>query len=1050
MAKHSEINKPTDRLPLDPDDPTRRSFLQAGTGVLLTVGAIGAAGHELIQIKNRSDTEERTQNHSETAAQKDIRQEHFADVTLHVNGATKQIRVRHQQSLLLALREDLGLTGTKKSCNVGHCGACTVLMDGVPVYSCLMLAMDSTNRQITTIEGLAKNGALHPVQQGFIEKMGSQCGHCTPGMIMSGVALLGKNLNPSIDDVKFALSGNLCRCGNYPHEIDSVMRGAEIARSTGTSRPPAADLIQPRFPRWSGPAYSFGQKQSAAPTVVTPPNTGGAQILDSLIPTLDAHDKAMGQARYAGDLGFHPDDEFQKPLHAKVFRSPYPHARVGRIDDSLARRLPGYRGMVTFRDVPGFDAHLRGEERDSNTNDRRFMNAKARYAGDAVAAVVADDVHSAHQALDLLQVELHQLTSYPNAEKNLATNNREVQDNPVAGYGGTQPADHPTVEFKQGDVEQGFREADHVIEGRYVTSNQCHVPIEMHCCTAAWDGDMLTVWDSQQSVFAAREVLSTVLHVPVEKIRVVSKYIGGGFGGKCTDTAGKTLYQGIAALLAKKTGRPVRLEYTLKEELFAEDTRNPFIFYLKTGVKTDGTLTALQCRAIQATGGYASSGPAVVGVSGEGIINTYRIPNFHFVGYSVYTNSPVGGEFRGFGHPQAVFAREAHIDEVAAAVGMNPLEFRQKNALHAGDLLTLSVKKGVQLANAGVDECMKKGADAINWSAWTPPSQKSGRFRRGLGMRLSQEHSGRSDSNGFVWRDKQGKYHVPLGIGNLGTETHTGIALIVAQALDVPVSELDVTWADTNNCTWDFVTDASRGLHCHGKAMYNAAIDLKNQLRKSGGPRTDFTPYFDPATDINPLLNEATGNVDKNPPPRLNPRTLELAKQAVAQGGTVGLGYYVWNPAAETWGASFAEVEVDLETGQVQVLQLVGAHDVGRVIHRRAAEAQVHGGGIMGFGYALTEELVVDPNTGIPIYQSLYEYRPPTILDIPELVPILVESPVKAGPYGAKGLGENPMFDAAAPVVNAIFNATGVRVRELPFTWRRVFDELKRAGKAEV
>jgi xanthine dehydrogenase molybdenum-binding subunit len=230
--------------------------------------------------------------------------------------------------------------------------------------------------------------------------------------------------------------------------------------------------------------------------------------------------------------------------------------------------------------------------------------------------------------------------------------------------------------------------------------------------------------------------------------------------------------------------------------------------------------------------------------------------------------------------------------------------------------------------------------------------------------------------------------------------------------------------------------------------MYNAALDLKARLLKQG-PRSpdDLTPYYDPKLDINPVLNEETGSITPHPEAKLSASTVALARKAIAAGGVVGLGYYVYNPTVQGWGASFAEVEVDMETGQVRVLKLVGVHDVGRVIHRPGAEAQVHGGGVMGLGFTMTEELITDPHNGIPVNQSLYDYRPPSILDVPEITPILVEAPVEAGPYGAKGLGENPVFDAGAAVANAIYNATGVPMGELPFTWQRVYDALKQSGK---
>ena len=261
------------------------------------------------------------------------------------------------------------------------------------------------------------------------------------------------------------------------------------------------------------------------------------------------------------------------------------------------------------------------------------------------------------------------------------------------------------------------------------------------------------------------------------------------------------------------------------------------MFYLRTGVKKDGTMTAFECKAIARTGGYASSGPAVVSVAGQGMVATYRIPNYWYHGYCVYTSSPVGGEMRGFGHPQAVFARETHIDEVADAIGMDPLEFRRRNSLRTGDLIDTDVVPNVPLMNIGAEACLRAGAEAIGWSRWQHPAKKAGAKRRGIGIRFSQEHSGRNASNGLVWMDRAGKIHVPIGAGNLGTNSHTGIAVIVASALGVPVEELDCTWGDSATCAWDFVSDASRAVHCHGKAMYNAAIDLKRQLdAPPGGP----------------------------------------------------------------------------------------------------------------------------------------------------------------------------------------------------------------------
>jgi xanthine dehydrogenase molybdenum-binding subunit len=321
--------------------------------------------------------------------------------------------------------------------------------------------------------------------------------------------------------------------------------------------------------------------------------------------------------------------------------------------------------------------------------------------------------------------------------------------------------------------------------------------------------------------------------------------------------------------------------------------------------------------------------------------------------------------------------------------------------------------------------------------------------------------------------------HLPIGVGNLGTCAHTGVALIAAEVLGMPVGAIRVTWGDTEDVAWDFVTDASRSVHCTGKAVYNAARDVVAQLKAlaapvlgaeaqtlevRGGrvrapgtgasvgfrtlaqgaePRKNLTPLFDPATDVNPLLDESTGTVTAHPPMRLNPATERLARRLLARGGLIGLGHYVFNPAVQAWGASFAEVEVDMETGRYEVLRLVSAHDIGRLIHRPGAEAQVVGGSIMSLGHASTEVLRIDPHHQVPVGVSLLGLGIPTIQDYGAILPILVEAPVRAGPFGAKGLGENPMLNAAGAVANALANATGAPLGRLPLTWSSVYRALR-------
>jgi CO/xanthine dehydrogenase Mo-binding subunit/aerobic-type carbon monoxide dehydrogenase small subunit (CoxS/CutS family) len=1037
----------------DPENPRRRSFLQGAAGG--AVGLVGLAGTGgMLYLNARSTDPSREQQAVAEAAP-------TTSIELKVNGRTVSLEVPDQRTLLLALREDLGLTGTKKGCNMGQCGACTVWMDGDPVYACFTLAKDAVGHEITTIEGLAKHGKLHPVQAGFIEKMGSQCGMCTTGMIMAGAGLLARNPSPTREEVRFALSGVLCRCGNYPHEVEGVLAGVGAGAARMTAPIPVKSGLLPPFPA----AAASPQEHT-----VQAPESGKFKHLGKEGPALDGYDKATGRARYAGDYGFHPDDPFHKPLFAKVIRSPTPHAYVVAIDDSAAKKLKGYRGMITWEDVPKYK------------NDRHFLNRHARYCADAVAAIAADDEYTANEALKRIRVDWDRLPVYADPVQNLKSDNTVIHSGgPVSTTNGPQPASTLTVHHTHGDLKQGFDAADKMIKGRYITGRQCHVPIEPHCCTAVWKGDQLNVWDSQQSIFMAQKVIAKVLDIKPQQVRVICENVGGGFGGKCTDSIGKTLYQAIAATLAKKTGKPVRLEYTLDELTYAEDTRDYFTFDIQGGVKHDGTITAFDCEAILDNGGYASSGPPVASTAIELFTETIEAPAWRYKVQSVYTNAPVGGEMRGFGGPAAAYAIGVHLDELAEAAGMDPIDFLKKNIKRTGAKWTqegVPGKAGPMRPNA----CLDAGAKAIGWHRRRPPATKHGRIRHGLGMYGSTQHTGREGSDGLIWIDPAGKIHVPIGSGNMGQSAHTGIAAIVAQALDVPADDLDITWGDTDEAAWVFVTDASRSCHCDGKAIYNAAQDLVNQLAgqvaaeqelpvdqfkirngriegpgghardfrsvaASAKPRTDFKPYYNPELDQNPKLSETTGKLDKHPSMDVKWQTLKLAKRLQAKGGVIGLGHYIRNPATAAWGAAFAEVEVDMETGQVRVLKLVDVHDIGRLLYATGAQGQSYGGAIMGLGYAMTEALIPDPNTGVPVNPEYLGLSPMSSLDYPEIVPIFIETPAPSGPFGAKGLGENPMLGSAPAVANAVYNATGVRVREIPLTWERVHAALRRAKR---
>ena len=567
-------------------------------------------------------------------------------------------------------------------------------------------------------------------------------------------------------------------------------------------------------------------------------------------------------------------------------RCPHAHAKVVSIDDSKARALPGVRAIVTYRDVT-----------DAMREHRTYLSGHARFVGEAVAVVAADTQEIAQQALDLIDIRWEVLEIFPDAEENLRRDNRQIHaGGSVCGFGGPQPANVPTWEARVGNLEAGFAEADLIVEGRYATGRQITLPIETHVCTAVWKGDDLHLWDCQQSVFAARSTLAETLKVPEARIHIYADYIGGGFGAKCLDYPDEDLYQLYAAILAKKTGRPVRYEFTLLEEMAAGDSRHPFIFETRWGVKKDGTITAQYWKVIADTGGYASSGPAVVLIACLRLVGSYRTPNYTVEAYGVFTNNQVGGEFRGFGGLQATVAQELHADKVAQKLGINPLEFRLKNSKRPGDLINNDIPYG----HTDVDATVRRAAERIGWERWQPPSAKTGIRRRGLGMMQGPMPSGREASDGLVWIDRNGTVHLRLGTGNLGNLSHTGMAVIVSEVLGVPVEAMRVTWANTDRDAWTFTTDSSRSVPCDGKAAYNAAKDCVRQLLSlgaqrlgtteaalevragvvrrrgaSGGadfrtlarlakPRTDFRPYWE-SVDQNPWLDQNTGKTDPTP-----------------------------------------------------------------------------------------------------------------------------------------------------------------------------------------
>lgn len=542
-----------------------------------------------------------------------------------VNGQQHQIEIEPSMTLVDVLREKLGLTGTKKGCNSGECGACTVLLDGQPVASCVLPALKAQGKQVITVEGLGTAKELHPLQKAFLAYGAVQCGFCTPGMLMSAKALLDKNPSPTPEEIKMAISGNLCRCTGYKKIIDAIMAAASELRGERTITMPAV----------------------------------GEQVVGSSVPRVDGIPKVTGQAKFADDISF------PNMLYAKVLRSAHAHALIKNINTERAKALPGVVAVLTADDVPGrngYGIHFKDQP--------VLAKDKVRHYGDAVAVVAAETVKIAEKALELIEVDYEPLPGVFTVEDALKPDAPKIHPNGNLLL-------HRKV--YKGDVEKGFQEADVIIEDTFKTPMVEHAYIEPESGIGVYDGGTITVYAVSQGVHYHRSEIAANLNYPVSKIRVVQTTTGGGFGGKIDVSV-----HILVALLALKTGRPVKLTYTRAESMIASTKRHPFTMRYKLGARNDGKLVAAEVEIYGDTGAYNSYGTAVLTRVATCALGPYEVPNVKIDTYTVYTNNPVSGAMRAFGAPQAAIAHEAIMDELAKKIGISPVEIRRINAFREG------------------------------------------------------------------------------------------------------------------------------------------------------------------------------------------------------------------------------------------------------------------------------------------------------------------------------------------------------------------------------
>ncbi len=906
-------------------------------------------------------------------------------LSMWVNEAAVDIDIEPGEMLADVLRGRLGLTGTKIGCDEAECGTCTVLLDGEPVLSCTLPALKASGRRVTTIEGLAARGRLHPLQEAFVQLGAIQCGFCTPGQILTAAALLARNPEPSSIEIRRALKDTLCRCGGYP-SIENAVRAAATSLRTGQSV--------------EVPLQSEGSSTHA---------------IGHSVPRPDAIAKATGEALFTDDYAF------PNMLYGQALRAGVPHAILLRLDVSGARAAPGVVAVLTAQDVPG--------ERNHGLVVKDWpvlvgVGEKVRTVGDAVALVAATTRAAAVHALGLIEAEYEALP---------------VVSNPVAARNKSSPQVHASgnllkhIPVRKGDVERGLREAHVVLEDTFHTPMTDHAFLEPECSVARplEDGRM-EIFVGSQIPYADREQVAASLGVAEDRIHVIGTLVGGGFGGK-EDIAGQI----HAALLARATGRPVKVLYDRHESLLVHPKRHATQIRVRLGATRDGYLTAVETELYGDTGAYASLGDKVMTRATTHSSGPYVIPHVRADCYAMYTNNPPAGAFRGFGVTQSCFAIESAMDELAEKLGLDPVDLRRRNALRVGS----STSTGQVLhESVGLTECIDR-VDARLRALAGPhpfmarPVEGAPMRRRAWGFAVAFKNtglgSGADDRAGAeVELDESGCLEVRTASAEIGQGLVTVLQLIAAEELGCESGTVRVLLSDTDRTLDGGPTTASRQTFVAGNAVLHAARTLRRSAAATLAERYDISPdairFADgaawagerrvPFTEIVALMH-AEGRATRAAFEYHAPPT-----DALGSGKDIHFAY--------SFAAQAAEVEVDLETGEARVLYVLAATDVGRALNPLGLQGQVEGGVMMGLGNALTEEFVLEE--GRVFSDRLARYRMPSIMHTPRIESIVVEHPVAAGPFGAKGIGEITSIPTTPAITNAIYHACGVRVRRLP------------------